>query len=166
MGSFGRCVVVGVAFALYVAALFLPTASPFKGEFSATVFSGGEAFELGLRALLSFMLIEREWWIVSGACLANPLVWTTGVAIYTERQRLAVYTSCAAVVLCLAVLIEFGNILVGHPGYWCWLASAVVLAVGSCMRLWRGDIRARWNRAREHQSLALDDWHSGIYDGT
>lgn len=62
------------------------------------------------------MLIEREWWIVSGAWLANPLMWTAGFAIYTERRRLAVYTSCAAVVLCLAVLIELGNILVGHPG--------------------------------------------------
>ena len=134
MGAKSRNAVVAVAVALYASSLALPTAAPFNPQFSDTVYPGWHAFQGGWRALVAFEPSEPDWWVLGGAWLVNPLVWVAGVATLAARRRAAGVAAWAGVALCLPVLLRFGGIIAGHPGYWCWLVSAALLAVGSCLR--------------------------------
>ena len=134
MGASSRNTVVAVAVALYAASLALPTAAPFNAHFSDTVYSGWHAFQGGWRALVAIEPGEPDWWVICGAWLVNALVWVAAFGTLVGRRRVAVWSAWAAVALCLPALVQFGGIIAGHPGYWCWLASAVLLAAGSCLR--------------------------------
>jgi hypothetical protein len=134
MGAGPRNTLVGVAAALYAASLALPTAAPFNPRFSGTVYPGWDAFQTGWWALVAFEPNEPDWWVLGGAWLVNPLVWVAAVATLAGRRRAAGWLAWAAVSLCLPALVQFGGMIAGQPGYWCWLASAVLLAAGSCRR--------------------------------
>jgi hypothetical protein len=129
-----RSVLVGVAAALYVASLVLPTVAPFNPQFSNTVYPGWHAFQIGWRALGTVEPHEPDWWVVGAAWLVNPLVWIAGTATLIGRRGWARAAAFAGVGLCLPVLFRFGGIVAGLPGYWCWLASAALLAAGSSVR--------------------------------
>ena len=134
MGSKSRNAVVAVAMAVYAASLALPTAAPFNPQFSDIVYPGWHAFEGGWRALVSFEPKALDWWVLGGAWLVNPLVWVAAAGTLAGRRRVAGFAGWAAVALCLPALVRFGGIIAGHLGYWCWLASAILLAAGSCWR--------------------------------
>lgn len=134
MGARSRTTVVAVAAALWAASLVLPTAAPFNPQFSDTVYPGWHAFQGGWRALVAFEPNEPDWWVLGGAWLVNPLVWVASVAILAGRRRAARGMACAGVALALPALLRFSGIIAAHPGYWCWLGAAALLAVGSCLR--------------------------------
>ncbi len=131
MGVKSRNMLIGIAMALYVVSLTLPTVAPFSDNVSTE--SGWWAFQYGWHALVSFVPREVDWWVFAGAWVVNPLVWVAAVSILTGRRRTAAFAAWAGVVLCMPVLIRFYGIIVGHTGYWCWLASAALLALGSCV---------------------------------
>jgi hypothetical protein len=126
--------VAAIAIVFYVAAFFLPTVAPFNPANSDTVFDGADAFAAGWRALLAFAPEESDYWLMSAAWLANPLIWLAFIATIVGRRQVCWVTAIAGLLLCLVALVRFGRTVGNNPGYWAWVASAAVLTVGSFLR--------------------------------
>lgn len=135
-----RLVVAGTGMAFYLAALVLPTYSPFNPHFSDTVYSGAHAFRAGWRAIMAFEPKEVDFWLLSAAWLANPVLWISFVAAGCGRWRIASVFSSCGLVLSLTVLLRFSSMVVGYPGFWAWSGSASILLIGSSI-LWRRPLR-------------------------
>ena len=122
----------GIVLLLYISSLFLPAVDIGKNE----SISGGIAAAYGYVALLG----RQPAW------LANPALLIALLFLMRCRWKRATIASMLAVVLMLGTLVSVGppparragelpDFQVAIPGfgtgYFCWLASGVVLAAGS-----------------------------------
>jgi hypothetical protein len=126
-----RIFLVVFAGMLYAASFFLPVAKPLKDN--DMVFDGTDAFEVGWNALISFKATELECWVLAGAWFANPLIWVAMIAMIAGIRSLCRWSSVAAAVWCLFALVNY-SFIAFLPGFWFWLATAIVLFVGSLPR--------------------------------
>ena len=126
------CVVSCVATTLYVASLLLPTATFYKPQYGQVFYEGWFALQVGLSAIIGFKPSEYDSWLLAAAGIANPLIWVAIVAGFVGRLRTCRFVALLAGIFCLSVLWEVSPMVIGHPGYWCWLGSALILLLGSC----------------------------------
>jgi hypothetical protein len=131
-----RRIIAVLAGALYAASLLLPAGhvvihhtlfgtmgpdEPYYGYFP---------FMIAMLAPLSPSWVSA--WMFS-AWLANPVFCSGLFSCVRGRLRRAGIAGLASVVLGLSVLPLIWEMVLGWPGYWVWLASFLVLFVGSLL---------------------------------
>jgi hypothetical protein len=111
----------------YAISFFLPTAN--HALIGNPVHYGGDAFLFCLRAI--FNGEPNIGQVLASGWLANPAAWLAGVS-FLAGHKWMVWPALAAVELGLCPLPLFWSMILGHPGYWIWLASLALL-LGACM---------------------------------
>jgi hypothetical protein len=133
--------VAGTAAVLYALALIMPTYHVFNPRISNATNPGIDAFRIGWRALTAGEWGEPDLWLLSAAWLANPAIWVAEVAVACGWWRVAGLGAGCGLLLCLTVLLRFGEMVTGHPGFWAWSGSAAFLLVASVLAAYRGNRR-------------------------
>jgi hypothetical protein len=117
---------VVVAATLYAVSMALPAVKPFDTEGGMVSGYGWQVFIRGFEAVVYMSPLGILW-------LGNPIMWIAAVGTCLGWRSIAKCAAFSAVILCVAVGVALFEALDSYPGYWCWLGSAVVLAVASCL---------------------------------
>ena len=126
-----RFAFIGIAAAMYTAAFLVP-AFNFLG-----VGDGAAAFMECLRLVAGTPVNHPDWWFFGATWIANPLMWTSALALALGYWRTAAILAGCAFVLPLPCLLCLASVVFPYPSWYLWAGSAAVLLVGS---VWAGRI--------------------------